>query len=489
MRKTVTNTVVKSDHATAGAAAEAAGLVRLLSASVLLVLTCAFAASAQISQPPPFPTISGSIPAGSATGDVRHLTLRDAIDMALRYNLGAVESGENIRAFRGQRLQALSALLPQVSAGFSHNAAQVTSASLGITSPFIPTVIGPFGYSTVAVSVNQIVFNVESIRRFRAAQAAEQAASLSNDDTLDLVTLAVGNAYLLVIDTASRIDAFEAQVQSARALNGQAVDAFEAGTSPRIDVTRTSVQLHTEQVNLTVARNNQAIAKLNLARVIGLPLGQAFDLADPLPYVDLDPKSVDEALRTAYASRSDFRATQRVVESAQQQLAAAGAQRYPALAVNSDYGRQGPEWFNGSHNIFAVQTSVNVPVFTSGRIESALTQAEAALQQRRAEAENLRGQIDYDVRTALLNLQAAKEQVAVAGENVNLAGENLARAQERFAAGVTDSVEVVQAQQSVSSANDQYITGVYSHNLAKLQLARAMGVSRTSFSQYLPGRP
>jgi outer membrane protein TolC len=423
------------------------------------------------------------------TADTRHLTLRDAIDMALRYNLGAVESGENMRAVRGQRLLALSALLPQVSAGFSHNYAQVTSASLGFTSPLIPSVIGPFSYSTVVASVSQIVFNVESIRRFRAAQSAEQAASLSYDDTLDLVTLAVGNAYLLIIDSASRIDASEAQVRNARALYDQAVEALEAGTSPKIDVTRTSVQLHTEQFNLSVARNNLAIAKLNLARAIGLPLGQAFDLADQLPYVDPGVQNIDEALRTAYASRSDFLAAQRAVESAQQQLSAAHAERYPALAVNGDYGRQGAGWFSSSHNVFAVQTAVNVPIFTSGRIESAQTQADAALRQRQAEAENLRGQIDYDVRTALLNLEAAKEQVAVAGENVNLAAENVARARERFGAGVTDSVEVVQAQQSVSSANDQYISGVYSHNLAKLQLARAMGVARTSYGHYLPGRP
>jgi outer membrane protein TolC len=379
--------------------------------------------------------------------------------------------------------------LPQVSAGFSHNAAQVTSASLGFTSPLIPSVIGPFSYSTVVASVNQIVFNVESIRRFRAAQSAEQAASLSYDDTLDLVTLAVGNAYLLVIDSASRIDASQAQVRIAQALYDQALNALEAGTSPKIDVTRTSVQLHTEQFNLSVARNNMAIAKLNLARAIGLPLGQAFDVADDLPYLDLGPQSVDEALGTAYGTRSDFQAAQRAVESAQQQLSAARAQRYPALAVNGDYGWQGAGWFSGSHSIFAVQTGVSVPVFTSGRIESALTQAAAALQQRQAEAENLRGQVDYDVRTALLNLEAAKEQVAVASENINLADENLARARERFAAGVTDSVEVVQAQQSVSSANDQYITGVYSHNLAKLQLARAMGVARNSYGHYLPGRP
>jgi hypothetical protein len=162
-------------------------------------------------------------------------------------------------------------------------------------------------------------------------------------------------------------------------------------------------------------------------------------------------------------------------------------ERYPVLAVNGDYGVQGPT-FDHSHGAFSFQAGLNVPIFTSGRIEGDLTQAEAALRQRRAEAENLRGQIDYDVRTAFLNLQAAKEQVAVARQNVDLANENLSRSKERFAAGVTDSVEVVQAQQSLASANDQYISSLYSHNLAKLQLARALGVARTSYNQYLAGR-
>jgi outer membrane protein TolC len=215
-----------------------------------------------------------------------------------------------------------------------------------------------------------------------------------------------------------------------------------------------------------------------------LPLGQAYELVDRLPYADLDPQGVDDALRAAMDSRADFRAAQRAVDTAQYQLGAARAQRYPTVAVSGDTGWQGVT-IGTSRNIFSVQAGVTVPLFTSGRIESEVTQVQAALQQRQAERDNLRGQIEYDVRTALLNLQAAKEQVGVARENIALANENLARSQERFAAGVTDSVEVVQAQQSLSSANDQYISGTYSHNLAKLQLARAIGVARTSYNQYL----
>jgi len=298
---------------------------------------------------------------------------------------------------------------------------------------------------------------------------------LSKNLSLGKTTLTVGNAYLQVIDAHSRIEAAEAQVQNAKALYDQAVDDFQAGTSPRIDETRTEVQLHTEQYNLSVARNNFAVAKLTLGRAIGLPLGQTFEIADQLPYAEINPPTVEEALKMAYNSRSDFRSVLSSAKSAEQSLSAAKGQRYPVVAVNGDYGDQGPT-FGQSHGIFSFQAGVNVPIFTGGRIKGDITQAEAALRQRKAEAENVRGQIDYDVRTAFLNLNAAKEQVDVAHQNVDLANDNVARSKERFAAGVTDSVEVVQSEQSLASANDQYITSLYSHNLAKLALARALGV-------------
>lgn len=463
----------------------AAGTVEISSRSILkctlLWLTVPVLAAAQTNQTS---VNSGSVPSGAATSEVLHLTLRDAIARALRYNLGQIESGENERIARGERLRALSALLPQVSAGASENVEQFSAATLGIKVPQVPAVIGPFSYSTAQANANQSLFNFESIQHFRAARTAEAAAQLTYSDTLDVITLVVGNAYLEVIQASSRVTTEEAQVQNAQALYNQAVDQLQAGTSPKIDVTRSGVQLHTEQYNLSIARNNFAIAKLNLARAIGLPLGQTFDLVDQLPYADIHPQTVEDALNSAYRSRSDFRAALSSEKSAQQQLSATRGERYPVLAASGDYGVQGPN-LGRLHGAFTFQAGVSVPIFTGGRIKGDITEAEATLRQRKAEAENLRGQIDYDVRTAFLNLQAAKEQVEVARQNVDLANENLARSQERFAAGVTDSVEVVQAQQSLASANDQYISGLYSHNLAKLQLARAVGAARTNYSQYL----
>jgi outer membrane protein TolC len=434
--------------------------------------------------------VTGSVPSGLASDQVLELTLRDAIKMALQYNLGAIESGQNAQIARGQRLLALSNLLPQVSAGASETVEQLNLATFGLNglkTQGIPTVVGPFSYSSVDASVSQTLFSFEFIQRFRSARTAEQAAQLSYQDIMDVVTLSVGNAYLRIIEADSRIKAQEAQVQNARALYDRAVDQAQAGTAPRIDATRTEVQLHTEEYNLSTARNNFAVAKLALGRAIGLPLGQEFELTDTLPYSDITPLSVDDALQIAFKSRSDFRSALDSQRAAAQTLSATKGERYPVVAVNGDYGDIGPT-FGHSHGDFTFQAGVRVPLFTGGRVKGDITQAEAGLRQRKAEAENIRGQIDEDVRTALLNLNAAKEQVEVAKQNVELANESLARSKDRFTSGVTDSVEVVQAEQALASANDQYITSLYNHNFAKLSLARALGVARTNYQQYLGGK-
>jgi outer membrane protein TolC len=432
--------------------------------------------------------VTGSVPSGPASDELVQLTLRDAIKMALRYNLGAIESGQNAQIARGERLLALSNLLPQVSAGASENVQQLNLATFGLNGlKGVPTVVGPFSYSSVDASVSQTLFSYESIQRFRAARTAEQVAQLSYQDILDVVTLTVGNGYLRIIEADSRIKAQEAQVQNARALYDRAADQLQAGTAPRIDATRTEVQLHTEEYNLSIARNNFALAKLALGRAIGLPLGQEFELADTLPYSDITPMSVDDALQIASKSRSDFRSALDSQKAAAQTLSAAKGERYPTAAVNGGYGDIGPT-FGNSHGDFTFQAGIRVPLFTGGRIKGDITQAEAELRQRKAEAENIRGQIDQDIRTAFLNLNAAKEQVEVAKQNVELANESLARSKDRFTSGVTDSVEVVQAEQALASANDQYITSLYDHNFAKLSLARALGVARTNYQQYLGGK-
>lgn len=453
---------------------------------VAMFAACTMQAAGQRSTSAAGP-LTGSVPTGMATNDVLQLSLSDSIHRAIQYNLGAIETSENVQTARGQRLMALSALLPQISASGSENVEQNDLATLGLKVPGIPRVVGPYSYSTAQISASQTLFSYASIQRLRSAGSEKQAAQLNYQDTLDAITLTVGNAYLEAIADLSRIHAQEAQVSNAKALYRQAQDEMQAGTAPRIDVTRTGVQLQTEEYTLSVARNNFAIAKLALARAIGLPLGQQFELADTLPYSELDSLNLDDALRMADQSRSDLKAALNAEKAAEQKLSAAKGERLPTLGVDGDYGDTG-QTFGHSHGTFNFEAGVRVPIFTGGRIKAEITQANAALKSRTAEADNLRGQIDYDVRSALLNLDAAREQVAVAKQNVALANENLARSKDRFASGVTDSVEVVQAEQALASADDQYISSLYNHNFAKLSLARALGVARTHYEQYMGGK-
>jgi len=455
-----------------------------LSSVLLLSNAAAIAQSGGISSLSLSSPLQRSVPGGTASGDVMRLTLSDALKMSLQYNLGGVESGENARIARGQRLVALSKLLPDVSFGVSENVNQTSMSTLGIKLPEIPSVVGPYSYSSAGIDFKQTLFSVESIQRLRAARSSEQAAQLSYQDTLDVLTLTVGNAYLQVLEASARIDAEDAQVRNAQALYDHARAEYEAGSAPRIDATRTEVQLHSEQYNLSVARNDLAIAKLQLARAIGLPLDQAFELADNLPYADLHPTTMEDALKIAQHGRKDLREAEENVKAAGLSLSATKAERYPVLQANGGYADVGTT-FGHSHGTFNFNAGVKMEVFTGGKIKGEIAQAEASVRTRKAQAQDMVGEIDYEVRAAFLNLNAAKEQVEVGRLNVDLANENLSRSKDRFTSGVTDSVEVVQSEQALASANNQYIASVYNHNLAKLAIARALGVARSGYSEYL----
>jgi outer membrane protein TolC len=298
------------------------------------------------------------------------------------------------------------------------------------------------------------------------------------------VTLAVTGGYLDLIAAAARVDAARAEVATAQASFRQAEDRLAAGVVPRIDVTRSQVELQTEQQRLTSLENNLAKLRIYFARLIGLPPAQDYSITDTLPFVPLKSLALDQALLRAYAYRSDLKSAAAQVRAAEFARKAAVAEHYPRVEFQADYGVIGPSPGN-SHGTFAVTGAVRVPIFEGGRIRGDVEQADAALSQRRSEYEDLRGRIDAEVRTAYLDMTTAANQVAVAESNRRLAAQTLTYARDRFAAGVTNTLEVVQAQESVAEAEQDYISSVYSHNLAKATLARAMGQAGPDIRQFL----
>jgi outer membrane protein TolC len=489
-------------------------LARRLFGAAALLATCALVAAGQASGPvapapqgatqtsaPPAPVLTvglgqnrfqGSVPTGQATGTALPLSLKDAIDRALKYNLGVIESDQDTRAARSARLRSLNALLPNLSGRVSSTIQQVDLKALGFNFNFpgvsIPTLVGPFSVADARAYVTQQVFNWSDIKNWKSATQSEKAAQYNYKSDRDLVVLTASEAYLLVISDAATVDSTRVQVQTADALHQRAVDQRKAGVIASIDELRAQVELQTQQQRLISAQNQLAIDKLALARVVGLPTGQDFQLTDAVPYAPLVGVTLDEALKRAYDTRPDYFAAKSQVRAAELARQAAAAENYPTVSVNGDYGDIGSPNFATSHGTFTFSAGLNIPIFQGTKVRADKLQADAVLSQRRAEMADIRGRIDDQVRTAFLNLNSSSDLVAVSKSNIDLASRTLTQAQDRFAAGVTDNIEVVQAQESVAAANQSYISSVYAYNVAKVSLAQAIGIAEQAAMQYLEGR-
>jgi outer membrane protein TolC len=461
--------------------------------------------AAQVSQTPattgvtrnPFPAnvptagagqnpLAGSVPTGAATGDILDLSLEDAISRGLKYNLGLVEGDENVSLRRAERLRALSQMLPTIDLRPSVTEQQVNLAAFGFTAfPGVPPVIGPFTVYNAQANFSQTVYSARNLRNYRAAQKEVTAAEFNARDIREQVVTVVTGLYLQGIASAAQIEAQQSQVTTAETAYRQAVDRRNAGTVPGIDVLRAQVELQAEQQQLIAYEGDFERRKLNLARTIGLPPGQQFRLADTAPYTPLPADvTVESALQQAYRQRQDYRAAEALVQAGELSKAAARAGRYPTVSLDGNYAVLGNS-ITQSHGAFVAAGAVDIPIFQGGRIRADVEQADSVLRRRRAELDDLRGRIDADVRLAFIDLRSASRQVEVAVSGVNLATQQLQQARDRFAAGVTNNLEVVQAQQALALANQNHIAALYAYNLAKTALVRARGDAERSIKDYL----
>jgi outer membrane protein TolC len=430
----------------------------------------------------------GSAPSGVPSATPLALTLHDAIDRGLRTNLGLLVSNSVSEAARGQRLQSLSALLPQVDARVSETIEQINLQTIGfnlhLPGVSIPTIVGPFHYTDARASGRWTLYDGSARKNYRASEENHRAAQLSAMDARDLVVAAAANGYLQIIADASRIEAIQSQVETAQVLYDRSGDQLKAGTAAAIDALRAQVELKQQQQRLLAQRNQFEKDKLTLGRVIGLPDGQDFHLAENAPFAPLTSITLEQALETAPKQRPDYQSADARVRAAEDSVKAAQAQRHPTAGVTADYGDVGTTP-NNSHGTFTFTASASISLFDGRRIEGDIVQAKATLKQRQDEFADLRAQIAYQIRTAFLDIRTAADQVTVATDNLALANQALVQSRDRFTAGVTDNIEVVQAQESVASANDQLILALFAHNSGKVALARALGGAEQGIQKVL----
>jgi len=420
------------------------------------------------------PRLAGGVPQGTATGEVMSLDLQQAVNLGLQRNLAIVTGADDVRLARARRLVALNALLPNIEGRLSESVQQINLETFGLPPfPGIPAIVGPFSVNDLRASTSFNVFNLPSIKGWQSARTLEEAARLSYDDLHDQVITAVVQLYIQSLTLSAEGDNIRAQLATAEALYKQASDQKSAGVAIGIDVLRSQVEVENQRQRLILNTASEEKSRLNLARANGLPAGQRIQLQ---PLVDHFPtaRPLDEYLQMAAAHRSDLKSAQRQVQAAELNSSAARSLWLPSVTFDANYGAIGRNP-SDSHGTFAVAGGVNFPIFPGTRIKAAKEEAEAELSTRRAAYADLTARIDNEVRSAYLDMQAASDRLKVAEVNLRLADQTLEQARDRFAAGVTNNLEVVQAQQTVAAANETLISSRYGLEIARLSVARATG--------------
>jgi outer membrane protein TolC len=428
----------------------------------------------------------GSVPSGQPTAEPLRLSILDVINRALEHNLGILLSDDARGRAEGARWKAMGGLLPTVNGRLAETRQVVDLAAYGFPLPEgIPPIVGPFNLFDARVFVTQPIIDLKALNDLRAERHNVAAATHTYQSARELVVLVAANAYLQALAASARADAARAQMQSAQALFTQAGDLKQNGLVAGIDVLRAEVQLTTEKQRVTATANDFEKAKMQLGRIIGLPPGQELTLASDLPSVPVPDLTLADALERAYKSRPDYLAALERVKAAEAMRAAAVGDNLPSLVVNADYGELVAP--GNSHVTYAVSGAVNIPIFQGGRTRGRVIEAGLDVKSRRAEADDLRAAIYYDVKTAFMDLQASGEQLQVAARGREVADLALTQSRDRFAAGVATNIEVVQAQEAVSRANEQYINALYLYNVGKAVLARDLGDAEQAVRRYLGG--
>jgi outer membrane protein TolC len=359
--------------------------------------------------------------------------------------------------------------------------------------PTIPGVaaLGPttggFGYEDARVALSQSVFDLRLRREYDAQKKNEQASALSVKDSRDVVVLAAGTAYLQAVASAARVEMAKAQLASARELDSQTAGRVKSEVSPEIDSLRAQVERQSAEQRVTNSENRLEKDRLTLARIIGLPDRQAFTVAGEMEYRPLPDMTKDNAIAQAMQSRSDLASAEAAAQASEATLRARKAERLPVISVSADYGGGGSSLANLSQ-VYSVAANVSVPLYTGGRIRADIGQAQSDVARKQAEYADLKGRVAYDVRVALLDVSASESSVKVAQQNQGLAAKALTQSQDRYTNGVTNYLEVVEAQEAVAGANENYIESLYSYNVSVVSLARAMGNADTRLQQLLGGK-
>jgi outer membrane protein TolC len=432
-------------------------------------------------QVPASPVVTAQqIPGAARTSPaVASLGLEQAIALALDNNLATLLAKERENEARGFQKQARSALLPNIS-GTTYQASLTENlAALGFTGARFPgftsSFIGPFKNFDARARFQQTIFNLGALRNYQAGRAGVRTAVFEEAIAREQVATGTALAYLEAMRADRSVAAAEANLALGQTLLKLAQDQHDAGVATGVDVTRAQTRLAQEQVRLSRAQTDDEEARLQLQRIVGLPLGSSFSLTDPLRFAPEALPAIETAVATAEDTRAEIRAAEAQVTVNQLEARAARAEQLPSLEFVGDYGISGITPVSSALPTRRYAIQLDVPIFNGGLTRGRIQVASAREREAQLQLESVRGQVSEDVRLAYAALRTTADTVRAADQADTLAERELQMAQDRYRAGVGDSIELVTAQTTLTNARLDQVTALAAYNGARLNLAAALG--------------
>ncbi len=429
-----------------------------------------------------------SVAAPAATAPTQRLTLEQAVALAIKQNptqqIGLINAAESVQDKNISR----SAFLPQANLRVADSANRVNlHAEFGGKpifpgSPELPGHIGPYQIFSAGPTFSSPIIDLSLWRRYQAARENVTASKADSLSTREQVILLVVSQYIGTLRSVANVEASRSRVELAQALYDQAADLQKEGVGTGIDTLRANVELQNEKQVLIQAENDRDASLFGLSKLLNLDPRQRIELADSLSFFDTPQPEVDSSIDQALSAREEWKAIEAREKSAKFDKQSTQYERLPSLRFDGNWAYLGTNINNGIPT-YQYQASFDVPIFTSGRIKAEVTKSDLELQKLEQQKADLRNQIALDVKTSLLNLQSARNEVQVANLGIKLAKDEVDQARDRFKAGVANNIEVIQAQDALSRANDNQIAALYRFNQARADYARAIGQMEKTYAK------
>jgi outer membrane protein len=422
-----------------------------------------------------------NLPPNAPSGVLR-LTLEQAVNLALKQNttsqIAEITAAESVQDKNVSR----AALLPQANLNVGEQwqrlalAAEFGGGGLPGLPPGVvfPGHIGPFSLFSAGVSFNGQIFDLTLFRRYQASRSAANASKLDSQSTREQVILLVVSQYIGTLRATADVQASQSRVELAQALYDQAADLQKEGVGTGIDTLRANVELQNEKQRLIEAEAQKETSVFGLSRILNLDPRQQVELADSLSFFETPQPELEASIEEGLSTRPEWKALEQQIKAAEYQKKASSESRLPSAHYSGNWTQLGVEPA-GVIPTYTYAGSITMPLFTGGRIHAEIVRADLEIQRIAQQQADLRNSIALDVKTSLINLGSARNEVQVANLGVQLSKEEVDQARDRFKAGVANNIEVIQAQDSLARANDNQIAALYRFNQARADLARAIG--------------